>query len=146
MGTEKPRESKSPKTQPKISDALSSLIVKTTLPINDKYAYSPVNTSILKITIVHSQNVSTVLKITNKNNNNNINFQQNVSTVSKSTKNINNNCRESNNNNIILQPTRKDFIKYLQLEPELQQLPANSYWMYNVIQSVNILCLLKLYC
>merc|ERR1712238_620826 len=81
---------------------------------------------------------------TNKNNNNNINFQQNVSTVSKSTKNNNNNCHKSNNNNIILQPTRNDFITYLQLEPESQQLSSNSYWMYDVIQLVKLLCLLKL--
>ena len=129
VGTEKPRESKLPKTRPNISDIISSLVVKTKLPINDKYTYSPVDTSMLKITISHSQNLSTVLKITNKNNNNNITFQQNISTVSKSTKNNNNNCHESNNNTIILQPTRKDFIKYLQLEPELQQLPSNFYWM-----------------
>ena len=105
VGTGKPRELQPPKTQPKISDVLSSLVVKTTLPIDNKYAYSPVDTSILKITISHSQNLSTVLKITNKNN--------------KITKNNNNNCCESNNNNIILQPTRTDFITYLQLEPEL---------------------------
>mmetsp|Transcript_55285 Transcript_55285/g.62595 ORF Transcript_55285/g.62595 Transcript_55285/m.62595 type:complete len:135 (+) Transcript_55285:515-919(+) len=97
---------------------------KTKRPVNDKYAYAPVDTSILKITFSRSQNLSSVSKIT---------------------KNNNNNCRESNNNNnIILQPTRKDSVNYLQLEPESQQLPSNSYWMYNIIQFVNLICLLKL--
>merc|ERR1712238_84635 len=64
----------------------------------------------------------------------------------KITKNDNNNCRQSNNNNIILQPKRsKDFMKYLQLEPEPQQLLSNSYWIYYGIQFVKLLCLLKLF-
>ena len=85
-----------------------------------------------------------VCPVSNKNNKNNNNFQQNVSTVSKSTKNNNNNCRISNNNIIVLQTTCKDFIKYLQPEPETQQLLSNSDWIYNIIQFVKLICLLKL--
>ena len=125
------------------------LSVQSKISGNDKYTihtYTPATTLNLESPHIddnfHSQNSSSVSKITN---NNNINFQQILSTVSKTTKNNNNNCRESNNNNIIiLSPTRKGFIKYLQLEPEPQQLLSNSYWMYNVIQFVKFLCLLKL--
>ena len=148
--TEKPTVSISPR--PHISYTLTQRVSTATQPNgNDKYTrriYVPVTTPKLKSIHIdnnfHSQHLSSVLKITNKNNHNNINFQQNVLTVSKNTKNNNNNCHKSNNNNIILQLTRNDFITYLQLEPESQQLPSNSYWMYNVIQFVKLLCLLKL--
>ena len=109
---------KSSSTWPHISDKLIPRVSTTTQPSgNDKYTrhtHVPVTTPILKSPHIdnnfHSQYSSSVLKITNKNNNNNINFEQNISTVSKLTNNNNNNRNE-------------ELIKYLQLEPESKQLP-----------------------
>ena len=113
--------------RPKNSEELP--VVKTRV-LNDKYAHAPATTPIF-------QSIDII--------NNNFHSQISLS-VSKITKKNNNNCRESNNNNniIMLPLTRTDFIKYLQLELEPQQLPSTSYWMYKVIQFVNLLCLLKL--
>merc|ERR1712238_255571 len=56
---------------------------------------------------------------------------QYLSSVSKITNNNNNNHGE-------------ELINYLQLDPEPRQLLSNSDWIYNVIQFINLLCLLKL--
>ena len=81
--------------------------------INNKYAYATVDTSILNTTKIHSQNLSSVSKITKNNNN--------------------------NNNNIIFQPKCQHFIKYIQLEPEPPSLPSKSHfdhWIYTVIKLI----------
>jgi len=95
----------------KLSDTKTRI---SEVQVNDKYAHAPAATPILKSPYInnnfHSQNSSSVSKITNNNNNN---------------------CDE-------------ELMMYLQLEPEPQQLPSTSYWMYNVIQFIKLLCLSKL--
>mmetsp|Transcript_50621 Transcript_50621/g.56557 ORF Transcript_50621/g.56557 Transcript_50621/m.56557 type:complete len:225 (-) Transcript_50621:14-688(-) len=100
--------------RPKLSKISDESWESTEKLINDKYAHAHAATPILKSPYInnnfHSQNSSSVSKITNNNNNN---------------------CDE-------------ELMMYLQLEPEPQQLPSTSYWMYNVIQFIKLLCLSKL--
>ena len=108
--------------KPKVSKSLEI----TTRPsvdtgLNDKYAYAPVGPLILNTINFFSQNLSSVLKITKNNYNNN-----------KIT--------------IILQIKRQHYIKYLQPEPEPQPLPSNSYlvhWIYIVIEMVLLFLLVQ---
>ena len=101
-----------------ISDDITSRVSTTTQPSgNDKYTrrtYAPATTPILK-----SPHIG-----------NNFHSQYS-SSVSKITNNNNNNHGE-------------ELINYIQLEPEPKQLLSNSDWIYNVIQFINLLCLLKL--
>ena len=90
--------------------------------INDKYAYAPVNTSILKTINFHSQYFPSILKITK------------------------NNYYNNNNIIIILQTKRQHYFKYFQPEPEPPPLPSNSFivhWIYNVIKLVLLYLLVQ---